>query len=206
MNNFDNDSLSVNDFKDENKRDKWLRQSSNQFSVVLNDSGADVFKSASHIVNKFKLAVDFAPSFIAVCKHDKDYLEDEQRLETPHYQCVIVFNDFMQFKSLLKLFHQLFPGVNDNQIGIQKVVDLGKMARYVVHRGFLKHQYSLEELECNNFDLYMKYYNMVQIEDQIDCVTIVKQYHYNLEEIITHVSNYSKWRPLIKDLIINQRR
>lgn len=191
---------------DDKARIKWLRQSTNCFSVVLNDSSIDCFKNAKFIVKQFMCCIECKPIFIAVCKHDKDFDDINQRLETPHYQCIVVFNDSMQFKSMIKLIQNLFKGCNENQIGLEKVNSVYKMTRYVVHRGFFdKYQYSLEEMETNNIDLFMQYYNMTEIQDNNDCVVVVKQYHYNLEEIISHVSNYNKYRSIIKDLITENR-
>lgn len=207
MKTFDNDVLSINDFKDDERLNKWLRKTSSAYSVVLHDSSINLFKSSRHIVNQFNTCVDCGLNFICVCYHDKDLdQEDETRLETPHYQCLIVFNDSMSISSLIKLIKSLFKGVNDNQIGIQKALNIPSMARYTLHRGFYnKYQYPLSELETNNIDLYMKYYNMIDIKDQVDCVEVCKTYHYNLEDIIIHVANYKLYRSIIKDLIQNHR-
>lgn len=188
-------------------KDKWLRQQTDCVSLVLNDNELHLFKSANYIVNRFMIDKDYSPIFIAVCYHDKDLDEfDKSRLETPHYQCVVYFKQSLQFKTIIKLIQTYFPMVNDNQIGLEKANDLSSMARYVLHRGFYdKYQYSLSELYTNDMDLYMKYYNMILIKDQIDCITVVEQYHYDLKEIVCHVSNYQKWRSLIKDLITDNR-
>lgn len=187
-------------------RKKWLRQTTDTFSIVLNDNELELFKSSKHILNQFMTNLDYCPQFICLCKHDKDFDDIEQRMETPHYQCLIQFKESHSFGTIIKLIQLLFPLVNENQIGLEKVADIGKMARYVLHRGWYeKYQYPLSELETNDIDTYMLYYNMVEIKSQIDCVTVVKNYNYNLESIITHVSNYHSWRSIIKDLITDNR-
>lgn len=174
------------------------------WSLVLHENELNLFKNGRYILNKFQLSNDYCPLYFGCVCHDKD-LDDEERLEPKHYQCVITFVNSYAKKTLIKVICDLFH-CNENQVGLDKVVDICKMSRYLLHRGWpSKHQYDVSELVCNDIDKFMEYYNMIEIKDQLDCVSIVEHYHYDLRDIIIHVSNYSKWRTFIKDLIQDNR-
>ena len=84
-------------------KNKWLRQTTDCISLVLNDNELNLFKSSKNIVNHFITDKDYSPIFIAVCYHNKDFDDINQRLETPHYQCVVYFKQSLSFKTIINL-------------------------------------------------------------------------------------------------------
>lgn len=181
-----------------------LNSIGSQWSLVLHDNELQLFKNLRFIMNKLMVSRDYCPSFFAGVFHDKD-LNDDGTIETPHYQCYVVFNDSYAKKTLLKIICDCFH-CNVNQVGLQKVIDEARMCRYLLHRGFpLKHQYDYSELVTSDRDYYDNFFNMVDIKNQIDCISVVEHFHYDLREIILHVSNYKDYRSLIKDLIQDNR-
>lgn len=192
-----------------NKKDFIIDNSSlksigSTWSLVLHDNEVNLFKSSRYIMNRLMCSRDMCPQFFACCYHNLD-LNDDKEMEAPHYQCAISFKDSYSKKTILDFICDLFH-CNVNQVGLDKSVNLPRLCRYLLHRGWPnKHQYDYGDIVTNDKDTYDMYYNLTDIRDQFDCISIVEEYHYDLKSIILHVSNYKDYRTLIKDLIQDNR-
>ena len=182
-----------------------LNQRGNAFSLVLNDSGANLFKSSSAIYNRLGVSdLDFC--FIAVMYHDKDYDTENHRYKTPHYHVVLTFDNTYRVGTILNCFVDIFH-CNENQITIEKCSSVPMQTRYLIHLDDLdKYQYNREDIVSNHVDVVARYLNLNKIIDLNDCVVVVRNYHYDLESIMCNVLNFDKWRRNILDLINNHFR
>lgn len=189
------------------EKDK-LNQRSDKFSLVLNDNELKLFKNTKYIVNKI-MCDEKQILFIAVIYHDRDKRDDDKSsLKTPHYHMVISFGANYRIGTIINWLSDLFK-VNENQIQIEKCNSIEMQTRYLCHLDDLdKTPYFENEVETGygmrgTLD---RYFNIQKIKDLEDLVKVVKHYNYNLEEIMTSIANYDKWRKYINDLIMNNYR
>lgn len=175
---------------------------SDKFTIVLNDSGADVFKNSAFIKTKIMCCDFLSVIFIAVIKHDKDVDEETNHVKTTHYHLVLQLDRIYRIGSMIKLLCDIFH-CNENQISIDKCSSLVMQTRYLVHLDdFDKYQYRIDDIESNNFDLIGKYmYYVRSITDVESLITLVKQYK-NLLELMSVIGydNYKKYRIVISDI------
>lgn len=178
-----------------------LNQRSNQFSLVLNDSGAEVFKSAREILHKLMCQTDVSIVYVACIKHDMD--EDEYgEVKTTHYHLVVQVGAICSIKTFLKFITDLYH-CNDNQVSIEKCSSLEMQTRYLVHLDdFDKHQYSKEDIATNDskfVDKCMTYIKSISCID--DLIAICTEYK-NLLKLMSVIGyeNYKKYRVVIADI------
>ena len=179
-----------------------LQQRGNAFSVVLHDSGADVFKSASHIFTKMMCSgKDLL--LCAVIEHSMDYDQELKQYKPKHYHMVLTFDGCYRVQTIINLIIDQFH-CNLNQVGCEKVNSVPKQIRYLIHLDdFDKYQYSKSGIVTNKSQAVEEYLSLVTIYDLNDCVRIVQKYRYDLEKIMTSVTNYDSYRKYINDLIVN---
>ena len=183
-----------------------LNQRSDKFTVVLNDTGADVLRNARYIVDKLITDINVSVSYIACIKHDKDFDEETQQMKTVHYHLVIELDSICRVGTILKwLSNRLL--LNENQITIDKCNSLAMQSRYLIHLDdFDKYQYDKYDVRTNNEVLFQDYLLLVKIRDLKDLISRVKEYHYDLEIIMSKVVNYDKYRKYINDILVNYYR
>lgn len=182
-----------------------LSQRSNKFSLVLNDNELQLFKNSDNIVQKLYDSEDLDVIYVACIKHDSD-LDEQNHIKTLHYHVVMEMDKVCRIETMLNYLSELFH-CNVNQISIEKCTSLAMQTRYLLHLDeFRKTRYYESDIVTNNQDLVNKYINMVKIRDIDDLIARVKEYHYDLEECMSHISSYDKWRKYINDLIINYNR
>lgn len=186
--------------------ERFYNKRSNSFTIILNDSGADVLKSARNIYRKI-MCSEMDIVFVACILHDRDKREDDKEsLKTPHYHIVLSFNGTYRIKTVINWLMDLFL-INENQITIDKCIDVCMQTRYLCHLDdFDKAKYFESEVCTNDSDCLERYYRLCKIKDLHDLIGVVKHYNYNLEEIMDNVASYDKWRKYINDLIINNNR
>lgn len=190
----------------EEERERWLNQRSDKFTIILNDNELQLFKSARHILQEFKLSEQLGLVFIACIKHDRDKCDNGIDLKTVHYHVVVHLNKICRIRTLLKYLCDTFH-CNENQVSMDKCNSLCMQSRYLVHLDdFDKEQYYESEVETNDRDVLKRYLELVIVRDVHDLIAIVKHYNYDLELIMLNISNYDKWRKYINDLISNNRR
>lgn len=178
-----------------------LNSRSNTFSLVLNDSGADVFKSAHNIKEKIVCDDKMCVPYVAVIKHDND-IDDVGNVKTVHYHVVIQFDSVCRLRTCIDYFVRLF-NCNPNQVSCEKCTSMVMQTRYLIHLDdFDKYQYDMWDIETNNIDFVsksMKYVkNIISIDDLI---VLVKQYK-NLLELMSVIGyeNYKRYRVIITDI------
>ena len=95
----------------------------------------------------------------------------------------------------------------------KKIIDkcnyLCAQTRYLIHEDEYekeKYHYDRGDIATNKYDTLYRYLDIKRIADLKDCVDVVRQYHYDLEEIMMNISNYDKWRKYINDLVVNYHR
>ena len=179
-----------------------LNQRSKQFSLVLNDSGADVFKDSRHIITAIRCCGVLSIHFVACIKHDKDIDEDTQHVKTPHYHLVISLYQTTRIGTMINLLVDIFK-CNANQISIEKCTDLIMATRYLIHLDdFEKVKYHADDVCTNDNELLTNYLEHVNtIKDIKDLITIVHQFP-NLCDLMVHIGydNYKKYRLVINDI------
>lgn len=185
--------------------ERFYNKRSNSFTIILNDSGADVLKSARNVYRKI-MCSEMDIVFVACILHDKDIDESLNQLKTPHYHIVLTFSGVYRIKSVINWLMNLFH-INENQITIDKCVSVCMQSRYLCHLDdFDKASYDKSEVCTNDSDCLERYYRLCIVRDLHDLIGVVKHYNYNLEEIMDNVAHYDKWRKYINDLIINNNR
>lgn len=183
-----------------------LNLRSDKFTIVLNDNELNLFKSSKHIVDVLTTVDEWCPSYIAVIKHDRDYDKELNQYKTVHYHVVLSLECNCRIGTLLNRFTSLFY-CNENQVTIDKCSSLCSQSRYLLHLDdYDKAKYLPVDVVTNNIELFDKYITMERVKDLNDLICLVQRYHYDLEEIMVHISNYDKWRKYINDLIINYNR
>lgn len=179
-----------------------LSQRSNQFSLVLNDSGANVFQSARHIVYTLVNQEDVCVIYCACIMHDKD--EDEHgNLKTTHYHLVVQLNAQCRLQTFLNFIIDKFK-CNANQVSIEKCSSIEMQTRYLVHLDdFDKHPYELNDIVSNNDEFVkkcMSYIKSISCVD--DLIVICQEYKNNLLKLMSVIGyeNYKKYRVVIADI------
>lgn len=183
-----------------NTKDK-LNQLSNDFSLVLNDSGADLFHSARDIVRKLSTDETHTIEFIACILHDRDYNELGDK-KTLHYHLVIKFQNRFRVGSIINYIVDKFH-CNANQVQIEKCIDIGAQARYLIHLDNReKTQYRVDEVFTNNSDTYNYYLSHLRVLDERDLINIIERFH-SKKEIFLRLGfkQYSKYSRIINDLM-----
>lgn len=179
-----------------------LNQRSDKFTIVLNDSGADLFKNARNIVRKMSCNELLCILFIACIKHDKDYDAEQQQLKTTHYHLVIMFDRAYRLGTILTLLCDTF-NCNANQVSIDKCSSMIMQTRYLIHLDdFDKYQYDKTDIVCNDTDYLNKCFNYIRkIVDIDDLIVIVRQFPV-LTELMSRIGydNYKKYRLVISDI------
>lgn len=181
-----------------------LNQRSTQFTIVLNDSGANVFKDSSHIVRTLRCADDLCIVYIACIKHDRDLDEETQHVKTVHYHVVVQFDRVYRIGSVINIFVDLFH-CNANQVSVDKCTSLVMQTRYLIHLDEApneKHHYNACDIITNNSDLVSRYLKYIkEIASIDDLITIVYQFP-NLCELMSRIGydNYKKYRIIIQDI------
>lgn len=180
-----------------------LKSNRSQYELILNDSGADLFKNSHHIVNKFINDSQLPIEYIAVNYHDKDVDDEIQQLKTPHYHVVISMEKSCMAKNMIKYVSDLFH-CNENQIQIDECIDLSKKTRYLCHLdNFDKEKYSINNIVSNDYKLMHKYLETIKIKDVDDIINLVHQYK-TIEKLI-HVMGKKKYREY-RGIIIDLRK
>lgn len=180
-----------------------LNQRGNAFSLVLNDSGADLFKSSEHVLHTLR-SDEKDVLFCAVIYHALDYIDAEGRYKTPHYHVVITFEHKYRVESILNWVADLFHA-NKNQISIEKCNSVDMQVRYLIHLDDMdKHPYSEFDIACIERDRDYVHNCMImvkQITSIDDLLQLMDQYR-NLRELIRVIGadNYRKYRTIIIDL------
>lgn len=195
----------MNASTDISKESKFLNQRSDKFTIVLNDNEIKLFKSSRNIFLEFNTDIDLSPIFVAVIMHDRD-TDENNVLKTKHYHVVLHLNKIVRIGTMINKICDMFH-CHPNQVTIDKCNSICMQTRYLCHLDdFDKYPYLQCDISTNNMDIVNRYFKLTIIRDIADCVAVVKQYHYNLEDIMLNVSNYEKWRRIINDLIINYNR
>lgn len=179
-----------------------LNQRSNQFSIVLNDTGADVLKSSSHIVHEICNQLDLSIIYVACIMHDMD--KDEYgNLKTKHYHLLIHTGSICRLGTMIKFLCDLLH-CNENQVSIEKCTSLEMQTRYLIHLDdFDKHIYSKDDIQTNNkefVDKCMSYIKSITCID--DLIDICKEYKNSLLKLMSVIGyeNYKKYRVVIADI------
>lgn len=179
-----------------------LNQRTDKFSIVLNDSGANVFVDSRNIVNKLRLCEDLDVSFIACIKHTEDVDKETQHKKTPHYHLVLRTASIMRLSTVINVIVSVFR-CNDNQISIEKCSSLEMQTRYLVHFDDLnKFQYKREDIVTNSLDTVDKYFKYISKIDTIeDLISICREY-LKLTDLMTVIGyeKYKKYRVVIADI------
>lgn len=188
----------------EQLREKFLNQRSNSFTIVLNDDyDGLVLKNVHHVYRSIMIA-ELPLIFIAAIKHDRD-ISDDGHLKTPHYHLVLVFSGVLRIGSVIKKLMDIFVGLNEKQISIDKCSSVSAQVRYLIHLDEIdenKVRYDSVDIETNNrgqVEYYLK--EIHKIVDVNDLIAIVREYR-NLAELIRviGIENYKKYRLVIRDL------
>lgn len=186
----------------EKLREKFLSQRSSAFTIVLNDDFDGLILRDVHYVYRSLMVAELPLVFIACIKHEKD-LSDDGHKKIPHYHIVLVFSGSYRVGTILKKIMDVFNGLNENQISIDKCSSVSAQTRYLIHLDdFDKYQYDSVDIETNNrgqVEYYLK--EVHKIVDVNDLITVVREYR-NLTELIRvlGIENYKKYRMVIKDL------
>lgn len=183
-----------------------LNRRSDKFTIVLNDNELNLFRNSRYIYNKMMCDDTITIVYLAIIKHDLDLDESTNQLKTLHYHVIIQFNGVYRVQSVISWISKLFH-CNDNQITIDKCNSLCMQSRYLIHiDDFDKHAYDKTDVVTNLPNVFERYLRQVFIADLHDLIVVVKQYHYNLEDIMENIGNYDKYRKYVNDLIINHNR
>ena len=191
-----------------NKEEKFLNQRSDKFTIILNDNELHLFKNARYIIKEINCIQSLCLIFGACIYHDKDYDEYAKKYKTPHYHLVIHVDRNYRIGTVINLISDCFK-CNANQISIDKCNDLCAQTRYLINEDEYekeKYHYDRGDIATNKYDTLYRYLDIKRIADLKDCVDVVRQYHYDLEEIMMNISNYDKWRKYINDLVVNYHR
>lgn len=183
-----------------------LNQRSDKFTIVLNDNEVNLFKDSETIVNKLITDVDVGVSYIACIKHDRDIDEEQQHVKTLHYHVVLELDSICRVGTVLKWLCNKFH-CNENQVSIDKCNSLAMQSRYLLHLDDIdKVRYYETEVFTNNIFRFKDYLTLVKIKDMKDLIARVKEYHYDIEIIMSKIVNYDKYRKYINDIIVNYYR
>ena len=182
---------------------RFKAQRSCAFSIVLNDSNDGIVLKSTNYIYKSLCCASLPLVFLAVIKHDKDYNEEIKQMKTLHYHVVLVLSSSARVGTIINTLIDVFRGLNENQISIEKCSSVSSQVRYLIHLDdYDKFQYNENDILTNNreqVDYYLK--EIKKINDVNDIIAIVREYK-NLIDIIRvlGVDNYRKYRFVIKDL------
>lgn len=183
-----------------------LNMRSDKFTIVLNDNELMLFKSAKNIYHKFMTSECVTPVYIALIYHDRDKVEGAENYKTPHYHVVVQFDKVCRIGTMINHISDMFK-CNENQITIDKCSSICMQSRYLIHADdFDKAEYFDSEVITNAKDTFSRYLSLVIVRDYHDLISVVKKYHYNLEECMQNIAHYDKWRRAILDLISDYYR
>lgn len=173
------------------------------FSLVLNDSGADLFKSSSYVCRTLR-SDEKDVEFCAVILHTLDYIESEGRYKTPHYHVVITFQSNYRVETILNWVADLFHA-NRNQISIEKCNDVCAQVRYLIHKDDLdKYQYNEYDIYTADIDKDFVHHCMIMWKTikSVDDLLILMDEYKNLRDLLRIIgfNNYRKYRSVIQDL------
>ena len=183
-----------------------LNQRTNQVTIVLNDSGADCFKSSRHIVQQLRCNDLLCILYIACIKHDNDIDEETQHVKTPHYHLIIKLDRSYRLGTMINLICDTFH-CNANQVQIDKCTSLCMQSRYLIHLDEID-KYHYDENDVITFDChnsrseFTDYLNrLVKLNDINDIIFLVNQFP-RLDILIQKIGleNYKKYRTVIQDL------
>lgn len=178
-----------------------LKEISYDFSIVLNDTGADLLKNERNILKKLCDNEKLDINICSVIRHDQDIDEEINQLKTLHYHCAVRCNRKLMVSSLIKEVVNTFH-INENQISVKKLSSLESYTRYLIHLdNGDKYQYMPFDIVSNNQKYVNDCLTKMMIRDERHCLGIVQRFHYKYEEIITNVVNWKKYNSLIKDFI-----
>ena len=192
----------------EDKREHFLAQRSDKFTIVLNDNELKLFKSADDIVLQFNTSETITPIYIACIKHDRDKTDDGTKFKTIHYHVVVQFNKIARIGTILNYICDMFK-CNPNQVSIDKCNSICMQSRYLIHADdFDKARYYESEVSVPKSceAVFNRYLSLVIVRDYHDLINVVKTYHYNLEECMENIAHWDKWRRPVLDLINNYYR
>lgn len=179
-----------------------LNQRSKQFSLVLNDNGADVFKNSRYIVTTIRCCGLLSIHFIACIKHDRDIDEQTNHVKTPHYHLVLSIYNTTRLSTIINLLVDLFH-CNENQVSIEKCTSLEMSTRYLIHLDdFEKVPYRKEDIETNDYSKLKECLEYVdKIKDIKDLIVLCQQFPV-LTDLMIHIGydNYKKYRLVINDI------
>lgn len=179
---------------------KKASQVSNAFSLVLNDSGADLFKESRLVMRKIVSNDRYAIQYVSVAFHDKDINEFGDK-KTPHYHVVIEFEGRMQLKTCFNFICDLFL-CNPNQVSIEKCSDLGAQVRYQIHQDDEdKYHYKESIIFSNNFEKTTFFLEHVRIRNEKHFLEILDM-HPSKRDLLRVLGKkqYKEWRFAIQDL------
>lgn len=179
-----------------------LNQRTDRFTIVLNDSSADVFKDARNIVRTVSCIDSLCVVFIACIKHDKDLDKEIQQLKTIHYHLVLKLNSVVRISTIINLLVDAFH-CNANQISIDKCSSLEMQTRYLTHFDDNdKYQYSRGDIVTNDIDYLDKCYKYIRIvKDMETLISVCKEYPSLIELMqVIGYDNYKKYRLVINDI------
>lgn len=185
--------------------DSFDKKKANQigfaFSLVLNDSSADLFHDSRRLMNKIISQKQYQIKFVAVAFHDLDVNEFGDK-KTNHYHVVIEFMDRLRLISCFNWIVDLFH-CNENQVQIEKCSDVGSQARYLIHLDDAdKYQYLPSIVVCNNADQLDFYYKRFYVRDEEDLVNIVERNPSKKRLfLVLGEKQYKKYRYIIHDLL-----
>lgn len=184
---------------------RFRNQRSNMFTIVLNDNELHLFQNAENIIKVFTSDNTKYVRFIAAILHDKDKDEHGQ-YKTKHYHVVVQFECNYRIGTVINFISDSFK-CNENQITIDKCNNLCAQTRYLIHLDDGdKAQYFPFDVCTNDKDTLNRFLKTEIITNITQLISVVRSYHYDLEEIMMNISNYDKWRRYINDLIINHNR
>ena len=178
-----------------NKVSDKLKQRSNQFAMVLNDSGADIFKNSDYL---FKECLKRIPDigFLALICHENEWDSLEKRVKTMHYHLVfnLRYQRVSSLANMLKMFVDAFH-CNENQISIEKCTDMCASCRYLIHLDNVDKQPFLPfDVLCTDEKLFGEYLSRIrEITDIKEVIEIAKRYNYSTETIMLNVGK-KNWK------------
>ena len=180
---------------------KKAKQVGEGFSLVLNDSGANLFKSSRAVMNKIIYSIDYPIRYVAVAFHDEDRNEYGDK-KTNHYHVVIEFYSKMRVLSCFNAICDAFR-CNPNQVSIEKATDVGACVRYLVHLDDCdKYRYPFFIICSNNDEMTDFYLKRVKIKDEKHLLTILQAYPSRSQLLLVlGKKQYKDWRFAIQDLI-----
>lgn len=180
-----------------------LSQRGSKFTLVLNDTGANVFGSAHDIVYKLINQTDIVFIFVACIKHDKDIDNETGNVKTEHYHLVVSLGANCRVGTFLNYIVDTFH-CNENQVTIEKCSSIEMQTRYLIHLDEIdKWRYDEADVVSNDTEQLHKYMTMVPVICDIDdLIKICTTHKNNLLKLMSAIGyeNYKKYRVVIADI------